>query len=102
MLKVWVSKVGVDAGGICVSLYSSVVSFQGFRMLLFISELNDIETWTTNISSAYFKAYTVENACIKSGPEFGSLEGHLLIIDKTLYKLHSSGAFWHDKLADSL
>ena len=34
------------------SVYSGVVSLRGFRMLLFLAELNGLETWGTDRSSA--------------------------------------------------
>ena len=37
-----------------------------------------------------------------AGPEFEELEGHVLKITKALYGLKSSGARWHDVLADAL
>ena len=58
-----------------------------------------MEVWSTDISSAYLEAYTKEKVCITAGPEFGPLGGHRLLIDKTLYGVHSSGARWHDKFA---
>ena len=81
------------------SVYSGVVSLRGFRLLVFLAELNGMEVWSTDISSAYLEAYTKEKVCITAGPEFGPLEGHRLLIDKALYGLHSSGARWHDKFA---
>ena len=84
------------------SVYSGVVSLRGLRLLLFIAELNGLETWATDIASAYLEAYTAEKVCIIAGPEFGKLKGHLLVIDKALYGLRSSGARWHDRLSDSL
>ena len=47
-------------------------------------------------------AYTDEKVYIIAGPEFGELEGHLLIIVKALYGLRTSGARWHDRLSDCL
>ena len=37
-----------------------------------------------------------------AGPEFGDRQGHLMRVDKALYGLKSSGARWHDRLADVL
>ena len=71
-------------------------------MLIFLAELNGIETWSTDISSPYLEAYTAEKVCIIAGPEFGDLQGHVLVIVKALYGLKSSGARWHDRLADAL
>ncbi len=84
------------------SVYSGVVSLRGLRLLLFIAELNGLTTWATDIASTYLEAHTDEKVCIKAGPEFGDRQGHLLVIDKALYGLRSSGARWHDRLADVL
>ena len=60
-------------------------------MCPFISELDGMEPWATNIGNAYLEALTSEKVCIRAGPEFGDLEGHLLIIYKALYGLKTSG-----------
>ena len=73
------------------SVYSGVVSLKGLRACIFLGELNGMEAWGTDISSAYLCAKTSEKVCIRAGPEFGPLAGHLLIIDKALYGLKSSG-----------
>ena len=65
-------------------------------MLLFISELSGLEAWSTDIGNAYLEAHTDKKVCIHAGPEFGSRQGHILLIDKALYGLQSSGAHWHD------
>ena len=84
------------------SVYSGVVSLRGLRIVVFLAELNGLQIWATDITSAYLEAFTSEKVCIKAGPEFGKLEGHWLIIDKALYGLRSSGARWHERLADCL
>ena len=67
--------------------YSGVVSLRGFRMLVFLAELNGLKLWGTDISSAYLEAYTREKVCIMAGPEFGPLAGHRLVVSKALYGL---------------
>ena len=84
------------------SVYSGVVSLRGLRLLIFIAELNKLETWATDIGNAYLEAYTDEKVYIIAGPEFGKLEGHILIIQKALYGLRTSGVRWHERLADCL
>ena len=84
------------------SVYSGVVSLRGFRMVLFLAELNHMETWATDIGNAYLEAETAEKIFIEAGTEFGDRCGHILIVRKALYGLRSSGARWHDKLADCL
>jgi hypothetical protein len=84
------------------SVYSGVVSLRGFRLALFLGELNGLEVWSTDIGNAYLEAMTSEKVYIIAGPEFGELEGHILVISKALYGLRTSGARWHDKFADCL
>ena len=84
------------------SVYSGVVSLRGLHIFLFIAELNCLPVWATDVGSAYLEAFTNEKVCIIAGPEFGELEGHLLLISRALYGLRSSGARWHDRLADVL
>ena len=42
-------------------------------------------------SETYLDAVTSEKVCIRAGPEFGELEGYLLIIYKALYGLRLIG-----------
>jgi hypothetical protein len=84
------------------SMYSSVVSLRGLRIITFLSELNDLELWATDIGNAYLEAFTMERNYIIAGPEFGQLEGHYLIIVKALYGLCTSGLHWHECFADCL
>ena len=84
------------------SIYSGVVSLRSLRMVVFLSQLNDLEIWGADVGNAYLEAYTDEKLCIMAGPEFKELQGHLLIMVKALYGTRSGGARWHDRLFDIL
>jgi hypothetical protein len=84
------------------SVYSSVVSLRGIRLLTMIGELNRMEIWATDIGNAYLESYTKEKVYIVAGPEFGAREGHTLIISRALYGLKSSSLRWSERLADVL
>jgi hypothetical protein len=84
------------------SVYSGVVSLRGLRIVTFLSELNGLVLWATDIGNAYLEAFTMERNYIVAGPEFGQLEGHYLIIVKALYGLRTSGLRWHERFADCL
>ena len=84
------------------SIYSGVVSLRSLRMVVFLSQLNDLEIWGAYVGNAYLEAYTDEKLCIIAGPEFKELQGHLLIMIKALYGTCSGGARWHDRLFDIL
>ena len=71
-------------------------------MVVFLSQLVDLEIWGADVGNAYLEAYTDEKLCIIAGPEFKELQGHLLIMIKALYRTRSGGARWHDRLFDIL
>ena len=84
------------------SIYSGVVSLRSLRMVVFLSQLNNLEIWGADVGNAYLEAYTDEKLCIMAGPEFKELQAHLLIMVKALYGTRSGGARWHDRLFDIL
>ena len=84
------------------SIYTGVVSLRSLRMVVSISQLNNLEIWGADVGNAYLDAYTDEKLCIIAGPEFKELQGHLLIMIKSLYGTRSGGARWHDRLFDIL
>jgi len=84
------------------SVYSGVASLRSLRIVTFLAELNGLQLMGGDIGNAYLEAYTKEKLCIRAGPEFGPLEGHLLMVVKALYGLRTSGARFHAKFADTL
>jgi hypothetical protein len=81
------------------SVYSGVVSLKTLRTVIFLAELNGLETWATDIGNAYLEAETPEKVSVNAGSEFGELEGHTLISFKALYGLRSSGLRWSEKFS---
>ena len=73
-------------------------------MVVFLSQLYDLEIWGAEVGNTYLESYTDEKLCIIAGPEFKELQGHLLIMTKALYLYwtRSGGARWHDRLFDIL
>ncbi|MEE4662268.1 MAG: reverse transcriptase domain-containing protein, partial [Halieaceae bacterium] len=84
------------------SVYSGVVSLRSLRLIAFLAELNQLELWGADIGNAYLKAKTKEKLYIIAGPEFGEREGHVLLIDKALYGLKTSGKRWFERFAGVL
>ena len=62
------------------------------RMCILIAELNDLKIMAGDVGNAYLEALTKEKVYIIAGPEFGELEGTIMIINKALYGLKTSGA----------
>ena len=71
------------------SVYSSVVSLRGLRLVIFSGELNDLKVWATDIGNAYLESKR-------------DIEGHTLVIVKALYGLRSSGLRWDERFANTL
>jgi Reverse transcriptase (RNA-dependent DNA polymerase) len=82
--------------------YSSVISLEIMRLTLIVGELNGLELMVGDIGNAYLEAKTKEKIYFIAGQEFGNLEGHTMIIYKALYGLRTSGARFHERLADAL
>ncbi len=84
------------------SIYSGVVSLRSLRIVIFLSRLNVLDLWGADVGNAYLEALTKEKLYIVAGPEFGELQGHILIFMKALYGLKSSGKMWYERLHDIL
>jgi hypothetical protein len=65
-------------------------------MVAFLSELNGLDLWAADIGNTYLEAKMSELLFIVASPEFGDLEGHMLVIYKALYGLCSLGLRWHE------
>ena len=71
-------------------------------MVLFIAELNGLQSYATDIGNAYLVAYTIERLWIIVPPKFGLQTGNLLIVNKDLYGLRSSGQRFNELLGKCL
>ena len=80
------------------NIYSGVVSLRHIRLLIFLGELSNLELWGADIGNEYLEAYTNEKLFIIGGAEFEELEGFILIFNKALYVLKSSGKSWAERL----
>ena len=76
------------------NINSGVVSLRHLRLVIFLGELNNLELSGADIGNAYLEAHTQEKLFIIGGAEFEELEGFILIFNKALYSLKSSGKRW--------
>ena len=83
-------------------LYSGVVSIDAVRTALFIAQLNGLEVMAADVGNAYLHGHTKEKIYTIAGPEFGELEGQVLICKKALYGLKTSMGRWHEALSSML
>ena len=72
------------------------------RIIIFIAEMNGLELYGADIGNAYLEPKTKKKVCFVAGKEFGDYKGHLLLINKALYGLKTSGKRWYERLADCL
>ena len=68
-------------------VYSGVVGMDIVRIGFFLGELNNLKCYAGDVSSEYLHGVTREKVYFIAGPEFGDLEGCILIIYKSLYGL---------------
>ena len=82
------------------NICSGVVSLRHLRLVIFLGQLNNLELWEADIGNANLEAYTHEKLSIIAGPEFEELEGFILIFNKAIYGLKSSGKRWAERFYD--
>ena len=70
--------------------------------VMFLSELNQLELWRTDIGNADLEAYTKEILFIVAGPEFHELDQNTLVMYKALWGKIIAGTCWHDRPFDVL
>ena len=82
------------------NVYSGEVSLRHKRLVIFFGELKNLEIWGADIRNVSLEAYTHEKLFIIAGAELEELEGFILIFNKALYGLKSSGKRWAERFYD--
>jgi hypothetical protein len=82
--------------------YSGVVAPEAIRLGMFAAVHNGLKVIAADIGNAYLHAKTKEKVYTILGEEYGSLAKKVLIFDKGLYGLKTSGARFHEHLSDIL
>jgi hypothetical protein len=82
--------------------YSCVVSRDSVCIAFMFAVLNDLYILAADVGNAYLNADCREKIWTIPGPEFGSKAGTVMIIEKALDGLKTSGAAWRSLLASSL
>ena len=72
------------------SVCLGVISLQGIRLVIFIAELNKLDSLVTGIRNACLEEFTKEKVYIKCGQEFGPIQVHTLIIKNASCGLRTS------------
>jgi len=83
--------------------YSSVVSRESVRIAFLVAQMLDLDISCVDIGNAYLNAPCREKIWVEAGMEFGTeWEGKVLIINRALYGLKSSGAAWRSMLSNTM
>lgn len=82
--------------------YASAVGRDSIRLGFLIAVNNDLQVLAGDIQNAFLNAPCSKKVYIIAGPEWGPLQNRIVVIEKTLYGLKSSGAAWRQHLADHL
>lgn len=82
--------------------YSSVVSRESVRVAFLMASLHGLQVCVADVTNAYLNALCREKIYCIAGPEFGSDQGKIMLINRALYGLKTSGAAWRSLLASTL
>ena len=66
-------------------IYLGIMSMNTIHVSFQLAQLNGLRLCAADIGNAFLYWKTMEKVYIRAGPEFGELQGQLLIIDKGLY-----------------
>ena len=74
-----------------LSTFYGVVPLKDFRLVLFLEELNGLESWGADAGNTYLQTKTKEKSCIADELEFGPFKDCVLTITKDIFGLNASG-----------
>jgi Reverse transcriptase (RNA-dependent DNA polymerase) len=84
-------------------VYSGVVGIETVRTILALSAMDsDLEVVAADISNAFLYGKNIEKTMIKAGPEFGELQGQILIVEGGWCGHKTAAATFHAHLASKL
>jgi hypothetical protein len=83
-------------------VFSGVVSIENVRLGLFATVHNGLQICAADVGNAFLHGYTKELIYTRAGPEWGDLEGCIMIVVRSIYGLKTSAARFHEVLARSL
>ena len=82
--------------------YASVVLRYLVSIALTIADINELDILSCDIQNAYLTAECRQNIWTRSGPEFGSESGTIMMFMMELYGRKSSGTAFCAHLAETL
>ena len=77
-------------------MFLGVVSIDSVRLILFLGQLNALQACAADCGNAFLHGMTHEKYYIIASPEFGELQGRILLIVRSLYGLKTRAARWHE------
>ena len=69
---------------------------------MLLADINEMETWDTDIGNTYLQLKSLDKIFIISGTEFGDREGCIIIVSIALYGLRSYVILCNKRFSDCL
>ena len=85
-----------------IDAYSSVIAPEHVRLAMVAGTLNNLLMETIDLGNAYLHTFTKELVYTILSDGYGQLSGKILIIQKALYGMRTSGARFHEDLSETL
>jgi hypothetical protein len=84
-------------------VYSGVVGIETVRTILALSSMDpNLQVMAADVSNAFLYGKNIEKTMIRAGPEFGCLQGQMLIVEGGWYGHKTAAATFHSHLAATL
>ena len=98
--KCWYVANGSVTNKLSDEIYSGVVGIDSVCIALLLAQLNGLQVCAGDISCAFLQSQCKEKIYTIAGPEFGpKLQGKVLVMNKSIYRLHSVSASFHEHCA---
>jgi Reverse transcriptase (RNA-dependent DNA polymerase) len=85
-----------------MSHMSTAVKGISIRLLLTIAHRDGLSVLTGDVSNAFITAPCLEKVYSYAGPEFGERAGSIVVLNKAMYGLRSSGRAFRADFAETL
>ena len=79
--------------------FASVVSTEAVCLGFVLAQIQGLQCIAGDVSNAFLTAFTHKKIYIQAGPEFGNLEGRIMVMKKAVYGTKTAALQFHELLS---
>ena len=79
--------------------FASVVSTEAVCLGFVLAQIQGLQCIAGDVGNAFLNAFTHKKIYIQAGPEFGNLEGRIMVMKKAVYGTKTAALRFHESLS---